>query len=248
MRIHFLGTTGWFCTDQGETTCLLIDAQEAYVILDAGNAFRKVDRLLVDPKKPVYLFLSHFHLDHVYGLHTLPKFRVPQGITVIGQPGLRTHLQTLINTPWTCPIDKLKTHLTLREVEPGAHTDPFPFSCQFLAHTDPCFGYRFTLEGKTVSFCTDTGRCDNLVALGHRADLLITECAWRVRQQTPGWPHLAPEDAAEAARDAQARQLALMHFEAQGYTEHAHRADALQRALAIFPKTMISHDGMVLTL
>lgn len=32
--------------------------------------------------KPVSLFISHFHIDHVSGLHSLAKFAFPRGIDV----------------------------------------------------------------------------------------------------------------------------------------------------------------------
>lgn len=247
MKIHFLGTTGWFCSDQGETTCLLVDAKEAYVIFDAGNAFRKVDKLITE-NKPVYLFLSHFHLDHIYGLHTLPKFRVEQGITIIGQPGTSEILNRIIASPFTCPIDKLKTKITIYEAKVGNNSQPIPFTCDNLIHADPCFGYRIKLENKTIAYCTDTGSCPAMNSLASNADLLITECAWRERNQIPGWPHLAPEDAAEAARDSSAKKLALMHFDAEGYQEQENREDALQRAKEIFSNTIITHDDLVIDL
>lgn len=248
MKIHFLGTNGWYNTGTGETSCVFIDAAEAYVILDAGNGMRKADTLITDSKKPVYLFLSHFHLDHTYGLHTLPKFRVTQGITLIGQKGTTQYLNLLINKPFTCPLDKLQTRVTIREVDEGSHSTPLPFECAFLVHADPCLGFRLTLEGKVVAYLTDTGICPPMVPLAHNADLLITECAWRKQNQLPGWPHLAPEDAATVAKQANAKKLALMHFDAFGYPTRAERDDAEQRARIIFPATRAMHDDDTLSL
>ncbi len=248
MRIHFLGTNGWFNTATGMTSCVLIDAVEAYVIFDAGNGFAKADQLLTDSNKPIVLFLSHFHLDHTFGLHVLPKFRCPQGITICGQPGTKKYLSQLIASPWTCPIDKLKTVVSIVECEAGVHTQPIPFTCEFLVHADPCLGFRVTLEKKIVTYCTDTGVCDALTTLGTHADLFITECAWRVQNQLPGWPHLAPEDAANAAAQADAKQLALMHFDAEQYPTFNDRNDAVARAQKIFPSTIGTTDDLTLTL
>lgn len=248
MKIHFLGTNGWYNTVTGETTCILIDAEEAYVILDAGNGFRKLDTLITDFHKPIYLFLSHFHLDHIYGLHMLPKMKWPQGLTIIGQKGSKKFLGTLINRPWTCPLDKLSTRVTIEEVRPGTHDKPIPFECTFLVHADPCLGYRITLEGKVITFMTDTGPCSAMVPLARGADLLITECSWRRPNQYPGWPHLTPEDGASVAKEAGAEQLALMHFDAFCYPSLAERDEALKRARAIFPTTQITHDDAIISL
>jgi len=248
MKIHFLGTNGWYNTATGETSCVLIDAEEMYIILDAGNGFRKLDTLITNKKKPIYLFLSHFHLDHTYGFHMMPKMKWPQGITIIGQHGTEKALGQLIAKPWTCPIDQLTTKIRFSETTPGKHHGVLTYECAFLVHADPCLGYRITVDGKVITYLTDTGVCDAMEPLAHNADLLITECAWRVQNQFPGWPHLAPEDGATIARDAHAKMLALMHFDAHGYPTMAERVDAEQRAKAIFPNTRAMHDDDVITL
>lgn len=73
MRIIFLGTNGWYDTSAGNTVCTLIIAKDFYIILDAGNGLYKIDRHITNGN-PVFLFLSHFHLDHIIGLHILNKF------------------------------------------------------------------------------------------------------------------------------------------------------------------------------
>ena len=65
-KIIFLGTNGWYDTDTGNTICILIDSPLFTIILDAGNGIAKLDRY-ADFNKPAYLFLSHFHLDHIAG-------------------------------------------------------------------------------------------------------------------------------------------------------------------------------------
>ena len=70
MKIIFLGTNGWYDTSLGNTICTLIKTQDFHIILDAGNGLYKIDRHIID-EKPVFLFLSHFHLDHIIGLHIL---------------------------------------------------------------------------------------------------------------------------------------------------------------------------------
>ncbi|MBI4366799.1 MAG: MBL fold metallo-hydrolase [Deltaproteobacteria bacterium] len=248
MHVHFLGTNGWYNTATGETSCVLIDAPEAYVICDAGQGLHKAGRHLTDSKKPVYLFLSHLHLDHVYGLHMLPKVKCPQGMTILGQPGTTKHLTQFMASPWTCPLEKLPFRVTLQDIPEGAHWEPIPFTCRFLVHADPCLGFRFTLDGKTIAYCTDTGLCNPLVELAQDADLLIVECAWRRRNESPRWPHLAPEDGADVAARARAKQLALIHFEANNYPTFAERAEAEQKARAIFPSTHAMRDDTTITL
>jgi ribonuclease BN (tRNA processing enzyme) len=114
-------------------------------------------------------------------------------------------------------------------------------------HADPCFGYSFVLEGKKITYCTDTGFCDAVVELAEGSDVLITECAWRKRKESE-WPHLAPEDAADAAKKSGSRKLILMHFDAVNYPTTRERKDAESRARKLVPETVAAHDDMLLDL
>ena len=75
MKIVFLGTNGWYDSATGNTVCILIETDEASILLDAGNGLYKADRY-IGPEKPVNLFISHTHLDHIIGLHLLPNRRL----------------------------------------------------------------------------------------------------------------------------------------------------------------------------
>ena len=74
MNVTFLGTNGWYDTLTGNTCSVLVQSDDWNIIFDAGNGIAKADRY-IDQGKPTILFLSHCHLDHLAGLHTLTKFR-----------------------------------------------------------------------------------------------------------------------------------------------------------------------------
>jgi ribonuclease BN (tRNA processing enzyme) len=88
MKAIFLGTNGWYDTETGNTICTLIQTERYDILLDAGNGLHKADRYL-DGRKPAFLFLSHFHIDHIEGLHILAKFRFTEGLTLCGPEGCR---------------------------------------------------------------------------------------------------------------------------------------------------------------
>ena len=74
MKIIFLGTNGWYDSATGNTVCTLIQTRKYDIVLDAGYGLAKLDKYC-DGTKPVFILLSHFHLDHIAGLHTLVKFK-----------------------------------------------------------------------------------------------------------------------------------------------------------------------------
>jgi len=242
MKIIFLGTNGWYDTKTGNTTCTLIETRDEYILLDAGGGFSKIGDYITR-QKPIYLFLSHFHLDHIIGLHALSLFKFRQGIDVYGPSGLTKFFNTVINRPYTMPLSGLKTRIRLAELK---RTSTLPIMVEFkkLLHSSLCYGYRFTLEGKVVSYCTDTGKCDNLLGLARKADLLITECSYVSKQWVKAWPHLNPEDAASVAREACSKKLFLMHFDAKVYPALKDRKKAVRAAKKIFKNAFAAYDNM----
>jgi len=243
MQIIFLGTNGWYDNPPGSTICTLINSEKYHIILDAGNGIYKADRYINDDL-PVYLFLSHFHLDHIEGLHILSKFHFA-GLTIFGQKGTHAALNTIINKPFTVPLDRLPYPVTVRELSPGPYKLPFPLDCRFLVHADPCMGYRFDLDGKIITYCPDTGICENAVLLAEDADLLIAECAFLPDEKSPVWPHLNPQDAADIALRARAGRLALTHFDAGRYTSTQMRRKAMATVLN-YPGIVAAEDELVL--
>ena len=187
----FLGTNGWYSTETGSTSCVLVDSDRYYIVFDAGDGIYKLDSY-VTRHKPVHLFLSHFHLDHVSGFHIMSKLKLDQGIDIYGQRGTRRTLSRLVQHPFTVPLRDLPIDVRIHELSEGTHEVPFPVTCKFLLHADPCYGYRVCLDGKTIAYCTDTAVCDNSLELCKNADLLIHECASKSGHSATNWPHTNP--------------------------------------------------------
>ncbi len=243
MKAIFLGTNGWYDTDTGNTVCTLIETDEYSIILDAGNGIFKLDKY-VDGKKPVYLFISHFHLDHIIGLHILNKFNFKQEMSIYGPEGVKNVLDTIINVPYTVPLSKLPFKVDVHELSEGIHRIPFLVECRLLLHSSRCMGYRFELEGKIIAYCPDTGICENAIELARNADLLIAECSFKSGQRNSQWPHLNPEDAAQIAKDANAKTLALIHFDANIYQTLQQREIAQENAKETFNNTFAAYDNI----
>jgi ribonuclease BN (tRNA processing enzyme) len=247
MKITFLGTNGWFSSGTGNTPCMLIESSEYYVVFDAGDGVYKLDGYITSDK-PIFLFLSHFHLEHIIGFHIFNKFRFSQRVAVYGQKGTKKILGNVFKHPYTIPPGDLPFKVVINELSEGTHLLPFPLTCRFLRHADPCLGYRIELDGKAIAYCTDTGICENSLKLADRTDLLVHESAYKNGQHDEDWPHTTPDEAAYLAVRAKARQLALVHFDASLYKTIDDRKQAEAEARKIFPNTVAATDGMMLEL
>jgi ribonuclease BN (tRNA processing enzyme) len=240
MKVRFLGTNGWYSTDFGNTSCVLVESERFYIVLDAGDGIYKLDRYVLT-EKPVHLFLSHLHFDHIIGFHLFDKFKFKKKVNVYGFKGIKNGLQ-IISHPYTLPFSDLSFPVEINELEEGNYNSPFPFSCRLLSHSDSCLGYRFELERHVIAYCTDTGVCESLHELARGAELLITESSLKPGQRLENWGHLDPREAATIAKQAKVKQLLLTHFDAGNYVSLEERREAEAAAKEIFKNTICAYD------
>lgn len=165
-------------------------------------------------------------------------------MSIYGQAGTKVILDMLINTPFTVPLSGLPFKVQVHELSEGVHNIPFSAECRFLLHSSKCMGYRFHVDGKIIAYCPDTGVCENAIELARNADLLIAECSFKSGQSNPEWPHLNPEETAQIAKHANAKNLALIHFDANMYQTLQQREIAQENAMKIFNNTIAAKDEM----
>ena len=255
MKVHFLGTNGWYSTPTGDTPCILIDSKDQYVVFDAGNGLYKLDQYITEDK-PISLFVSHFHIDHVSGFHTLNKFTFKQGLDIYVPSIKKEAFDMLVASPFTIPPKKLGMRVSVSELSEGEHKIGFTptqsgikVACKELFHAYRGFGYRIELDGKTICYSGDTGICDASYELFRDSNLLIHECSFLPGQEdTKGWGHVSPTEAAKLAKDCNVKKLVLTHFDANQYRTLEKRKEAEKAAQAIFPNTAAATDGMTIEL
>jgi len=254
MKVIFLGTNGWFTSPTGNTPCILIDSKKHYVVFDAGNGVYKLDKYITE-NKPISLFISHFHIDHISGLHTLAKFKFPQGIDIYFGKGRFNDFNTFVNRPYTIGfkyekenVAKLDTEIRPHELDEGGNAIGFSANAYRMLHAYQDHGYRVTLEGKTIAYSGDTGICPNSYLLAKNVDLLIHESSWVEAPKDDKWGHVDPTQAAKLAKGSGTKKLVLTHFDASKYDSLEKRKEAEEKAKAIFPNTIAAIDDMVLEL
>ncbi len=219
-------------------------------MLDAGNGIYKLADYAKEDK-PVSLFISHFHIDHVSGLHTLAKFTFKKGIDVYLGKGRTKDFETLVNPPFTIGykpkpenIDQLKTEIRLHELSEKSQNIPFRAAAVKQHHAYIDHGYRVELEGKILAYTGDCGFTDEARKLAKDADLLICECSNKKTKEPDNWGHFDPLQAATLAKESNVKQLILTHFGPEAYTSLADRKWAEKEAKKIFPRTIAANDGL----
>lgn len=255
MKIIFLGTNGWYSSPAGDTPCILIDSKDQYIILDAGNGIYKVGDFIKEDK-PISLFISHFHIDHTSGLHTLAKLNFKQGIDVYVGNGRSKDFAVLVNPPFTIGYERktenikdLSTEIRLHEL-PEEQTINIPVKVEAikLHHAYVNHGFKIELEGKIIAYTGDCGLTDQAKKLAKGADLLISECSNKKTEEPDIWGHLDPIQAATIAKAGAVKHLILTHFGPNTFTTLKDRTWAQEEARKIFSSTLSAADGMEFTL
>jgi ribonuclease BN (tRNA processing enzyme) len=87
------------------------------------------------------------------------------------------------------------------------------FTFASTVHAIPCLAVSVEYQGKKFTFSADSGPCAALERLAAHADLFVCEASWLEKDRGPeSIGHLTTIEAAQLAKRAQVKQLALTHF------------------------------------
>jgi ribonuclease BN (tRNA processing enzyme) len=246
ITLHVLGSGTCAPTVERGASGLVVEIGERFILLDPGpGSLRQMPRSGIDFRRIDFIFLSHFHPDHVSDL--VPFFfatnyaadltrRLP--LEVIGPPGLEDFYKRLHDVfgrwieaqSYPCRFHEALEHV-FEFSDFTAETLP-------LRHSEASIGFRISAGGKTLAYSGDTDSCPEAGRLGGNADLLILECSFPEERKTKG--HLTPAEAGKIAREASCKKLLLTHFYPV-YQGH----DIVRECRREFPgEVILAEDGM----
>jgi ribonuclease BN (tRNA processing enzyme) len=246
MQIHSLGTAGYHPNLKRHTSCFLV--AELGLMLDAGTGLFRAGPLLETTTLEV--LISHAHLDHVVGLTFLldTVYESPvKRVRVWGEGDKLRAIREHLFHQLLFPI--LPEWIEFHPLPQGK----FPLgrcsvSYQHLEHPGGSVGYRLDFQGHSLAYITDTVASLDAAYLPliRGVDLLIHECnfvdaLWEFAKQTG---HSWTSAVATVARQAQVRRLALTHVNPLSSDEDL--VEQLRMARAIFPETILAHDGLAI--
>ncbi|WP_205710174.1 MBL fold metallo-hydrolase [Paraburkholderia silviterrae] len=237
------------------------------------------------------VFISHLHMDHIGGIQGLIGLRwmtsATTPMTIYGPPGTQELVNGILKSlaptikigqfePMRgMPPDKMVKVVT---VEGGAdlqvdgvrvrtvrnsHFDMPPG--HHLPDGTQSLGYRFDVDGQSITFTGDTGPSDAMTGLAKGTDILVSEvidkdgmeqqaladkkrpvAAMKAEVEHFGTQHLSPQDAGAMAAKAGAKQLVYTHI-ATVFGATPPNGDAIEReAIArIVAETKQVYNGKV---
>jgi ribonuclease Z len=242
MKLVFLGTAGYHPSETRHTSCLMLP--EVGVVLDAGSGmFRVRDRL---GTSTLDIFLSHAHLDHVWGISFL--FDTCHGKS----------LERVTLHAEAAKLTAIQTHLLAHELFPAKLpfsaaplTEPVPLAgggklTQFpLDHPGGSVGFRLDWPERSMAYITDTTARPNAPYISHirGVDLLVHECNFP--DDNEEWAektgHSCLTNVLKLAKAAGVGRLILTHMDPLATDEDP---VGLAASHLLFPKTEIARDLM----
>ncbi|MCX7835975.1 MAG: MBL fold metallo-hydrolase [bacterium] len=226
-----LGTGGWMATAERETASYLWEINDSLLLLDAGSGLRR----LVSPEfqnkiqqqEKIYLFLSHYHLDHTIGLSYLDGILRSDQTLVICAPDKtiayydpEEALEMLIRMPfYPIPFPMLPFRKEIVPLQIGLNqVDHIQVNVWHQKHSDASIGFAF---GKSLAYVTDTSvmnraikYCNGVAYLFHEIyydSFDMEEMKQKNELEKISW-HSCDTDVAEFALQAAVQHLVPIHF------------------------------------
>lgn len=217
MNLEFLGTAGYHPSESRHTSCAIIEnaAPERHFVLDAGSGFFR----LIGRPLPAHMdiFLSHAHLDHVFGLtFYLDMIYVSKTPCELAIYGTRECLDAVLGV-FDSPLFPVAYRGQSVVMEPGKTLDVggVQVSTHPLTHPGRSLAYRFDWPEKSLAYVTDTLGDGKYVPFIADVDLLIHERNFpnyrKELAEISG--HCTTEDVIRAVKESRAKRVVLTHFD-----------------------------------
>ena len=268
MRVQFWGVRGSipvsgerFIKYGGNTTCVVFNYGDEYIIIDGGTGLKAFGDSLGGQALKATLAFTHVHWDHIQGLPFFSAaFNPKSEINVRGVSRDGWDFKNILSlqmTPPTFPVSLdilggLK-EISDFEVNQSYKIGSFTVKAVDQNHPDGVVVYRVEAGGHSAVFATDVehggnGLDQRLIDLCHGVDLLIHDAQYtddeyhgRSGPSRKGWGHSMWTEAVELAKTTSVKRLALFHHDPSRSDEGVDQIEA--EAQQLFKGAFAAREG-----
>ncbi len=218
LRLQFLGTGSILPDPNRSCSSLLIETSKEKILVDIGpGALQQMRRIHLPPEQITYIFITHFHPDHIsdlipllFAIKNTHPYPENHSLRIWGPRGFLNfiHSMELAYGKW---LHSFNESIKFYELKRRLLDFPgFRVIWGKVIHKNESVAYRFEINGKVICVSGDSGYCPELIRLCRDADLAVLECSFPDELAVEG--HLSPSLAGKIAADAGAKRLILTHF------------------------------------
>ncbi len=149
----------------GNTSCVEIRFTNGpHFIIDAGTGIRELGKSLLKEKHPIkaFIFISHFHWDHIQGLpFFLPAYNPENNFTIIGSDDPVIKLDQIISfqmdpTYFPVTIEDMQSKIHFKSIkEQKLNIEGVKIETIYLNHPGYALGYRMSFNDKSLIYISD---------------------------------------------------------------------------------------------
>lgn len=239
ITVHFLGTRGSVPVNSedvavygGATACILVSLPEYDIVIDCGSGLILAEKYLTDKTKPLYILLSHPHIDHVLGLPASALlFDQNRAITLFAEPrgGLSAaeQISYLMSFPlWPVGIEAFAKSFKFSTIDRrenlifGEKTAcPTRVSMMDSNHPGGNTIFRLDIGEKSLVYATDFEHHEEaaveLISFSKDCDLLIIDAQYTDEEykDRKGWGHSTFNQSTNTAKACNAVKTRLFHHD-----------------------------------
>jgi phosphoribosyl 1,2-cyclic phosphodiesterase len=218
----------------GHTACVELEPGNGeYVLCDLGSGARPFSQQAIARHGPAspqtyHIFMSHVHWDHIMGFPFFVPAYIPGNRIRIygGHRGLEAALRRQHGAPsFPVEFDALGASIEFVHLEPGIDHQIAGMTVRLLLqrHAGDSYGYRFTAQGRSVVYTTDSehklvdpAETRRFVDFFRDADVVIFDAMYSLVDAfsvKADWGHSSNIVGVELCQLAQVRQLCMFHHE-----------------------------------
>ena len=243
----------------GETTSFLIEGVSGErVLIDAGSGVRKLGQRILkeNATRDILLLMTHYHLDHVAGLPSLPLiymegWSITLAAPVRGEFRIDEVMPRVMDRPfWPLQVEDLASHIRFRSLDEQSVETPLRYGgleirwCP-VHHPGGCTAYRIDEPATRTSVVVATDMewsestsderqaITRLCAQPYPASLMLMDGQFTPEEYArfKGWGHSTWRECSDLARHCAVGSLLITH----------HAPDRNDAALLAIEKAVKTH-------